>query len=194
VREGHAADLLRQLVGHEVVEEGLGAGAGDLVFGEGAHVLEAHRLVDVAGLPADDVEIVGAAEAPLLLRPLALLHGRVVLVEEHVRLVQVLLGEAVALRREPVGALPAVDGAEHGAQRLHAVVARGALEGAGGGALLVRVVHREHVGVGLLVLPAQVAAGGVGAEAAGVHAHHVDGRLAVDDPFGELPARPARRR
>src|SRR5690606_6604146 len=54
--------------------------------------------------------------------------------------------------------------------------------------LLIRIMDREDVGVGLLVLGAQVAARRVGAKAAGVDAHHIDRRLALYDPFGELPS------
>ena len=55
-------------------------------------------------------------------------------------------------------------------------------------------MRREDVGIGLLVLRLEVALGRIGAEAARIDAHHVDGRLAIDDPFGELPAGAAGRR
>ena len=92
------------------------------------------------------------------------------------------------VRREPVRPLPAVLLAEHGAERLHAVVAGRGLQRPRRGALLVRVVGREDVGVGLLVLDLEIALRRVGAEAARVDAQHVDRGLALDDPFGELPA------
>src|SRR5690606_36973693 len=85
------------------------------------------------------------------------------------------------------GPLPAVDRAEHRAQRLHPVVARRALQRARGDALLVRIVDGEHVAIGLLVLLLQVAARGAWAEAARVHSHHVDGGFAFDDPLGDTP-------
>ena len=46
----------------------------------------------------------------------------------------------------------------------------------------------KTLAIGLLVLRLEIAARGVGAEAARIDAEHVDGRLALDDPFGELPA------
>ena len=49
-------------------------------------------------------------------------------------------------------------------------------------------MHGEDLGVGLLVLFDQIACIRVGSEAARVDAEHVDGRLAFDDPLGELPA------
>ncbi len=51
----------------------------------------------------------------------------------------------------------------------------------------------EHVRVGFFVLFDQVRLGRVVAEAARVDAQHVDGGLALDDPFGKLPAGAARR-
>src|SRR3712207_7678094 len=47
---------------------------------EGAHVLQAHRLMDVPRLLADNVEVVRAAEAPLLLGTFALFDRRGVFV------------------------------------------------------------------------------------------------------------------
>ena len=52
----------------------------------------------------------------------------------------------------------------------------------------------EDVSVGFLVLPDQVVPGGVIPEAARFDAEHVDGGFALDDPFGQLPARAARGR
>ena len=54
-------------------------------------------------------------------------------------------------------------------------------------------MNREDVGVGLFVLLDQVAAGCIVAEAAGVDTQHVDGGLALHDPFRQLPARAAGR-
>ena len=65
-------------------------------------------------------------------------------------------------------------------------------QGPGGGALLVRIVDGEDLGIGLLVLLLQIAAARIGPEAAGIDAHHVDGGLALHDPVGQLPARAAR--
>ena len=55
-------------------------------------------------------------------------------------------------------------------------------------------MRREDVGVGLFVLCLEIAARRIGAEAARIDAEHVDRRLALDDPFGELPAGAAGRR
>ncbi len=99
--------------------------------------------------------------------------------------------EAVARRREKIRPLPAVDRAEHRAERLHPVVARRLPQRPRGDALLVGIVHGEDFCVGLLVLLDQIPGLGIGAEAARIDAEHVDGRLALDDPFGELPARAA---
>ena len=168
VAEPDAADPGGNAVREQAVEPRLGARPGHLALRERAHVEEPRLLVHVAALGPHVLEVVGAAEAPHVPR----LHP---------------------LRREPVGALPAVDLAEHRSQRLHARVAGGLLEGPGGGALLVRVVDGEDVGVGLLVLLPEVPAGRVGSEAARVDAHHVDRRLPLDDPLRELPAGAARR-
>src|SRR5262245_2335663 len=45
----------------------------------------------------------------------------------------------------------------------------------------------EDVGIGFLILGAQIAGCRIGAEAARVDTHHVDGWFALDDPVGELP-------
>ena len=88
---------------------------------------------------------------------------------------------------EPVGPLPAELLAEHGAFLPHALVARRGLQGARGGALLVRVVDDEDMGVGLLVLLEQIIPIRVGPEPARLHAQHVYGGLPFDDPFRQLP-------
>ena len=49
-------------------------------------------------------------------------------------------------------------------------------------------MHGEDIGVGLLVLHFEIAARRVRPEAPRIDAHHVDGGLAFDDPFGQLPA------
>src|SRR3546814_18159092 len=94
--------------------------------------------------------------------------------------------DLVAFGREPVRPLPAIDAAEHGAQRLHAVVAGRPLQGTGGSALLVRVVDGEDVGIGLLGLMFEVAPRGVAAEAARADAPSVNPALAPEHPVGEL--------
>ena len=93
-----------------------------------------------------------------------------------------------ALRGEPIGPFPAKLLAEHGAPGLEALVAGRGAQRPGGGTFLVREVNGEDVGVGLLVLRLEVALGGVVAKAARLHAEHVDGRLALHNPFGQLPA------
>ena len=54
-------------------------------------------------------------------------------------------------------------------------------------------MDREDVAIRLLVLLHHVALAGVRPEAPRIDGEHVDARLAFDDPFGELPARAARR-
>ena len=55
-------------------------------------------------------------------------------------------------------------------------------------------MHGEDVGVSLFVLLLQIALRGIGAEAPRIDTHHVNGGLAIDDPFRQLPARTAGRR
>ena len=168
VAEPDPADPGGNAVREEAVEPPFGPRPGHLALRERAHVEEPCVLVYMAALGPHVIEPVGAPEAPHVLG----LHS---------------------LRREPVGALPAIDLAEHRPERLHARVAGCLLEGSGGGALLVRIVNGEDVGVGLLVLLPEVPAGRIRSEAARVDAHHVDRRLALDDPLRDLPAGPARR-
>ena len=82
VAERDAPDLLRDAVGEERVEPGLGARPGDLAFGEGRHVLQADVLRDVPALVADMLEIVGAAERPALAHLAGRRVGRRVVVVE----------------------------------------------------------------------------------------------------------------
>ena len=99
----------------------------------------------------------------------------------------------VARAGEPVRTLPAELLPEHRAKRPHPFVARRSAVRTRGRAFFVRVVDGEDVGVGFLVLRLQVGAGGVVAETARVDAEHVDGRLAFDDPLGQLPPGAPRR-
>ena len=142
----------------------------------------------VAALGADELEIVRTAEAPLLARPFALGGGRMILVEQHIGSGEVGLAQPVARRRKPVRPLPAVNRAEHGAESLHPRIAGRLAQRARGDALFVGIMDGEDFGVGLFVLLDEVAFIGIRPEAARVDAEHVDRRLAVDDPFGELPA------
>ena len=57
----------------------------------------------VPAFRADEVEIVGAAEAPFLARPLARLCRRMVLVQEHVRLGEIGVAETVAFGANQFG-------------------------------------------------------------------------------------------
>ncbi len=163
---GHAPDLRRNLVGHQPVEPALGAGARHFVLGERSQIDDADAAAQAPALVADVLEIVGAAKAPVVLR----LDAR---------------------RREPVGALPAVALAEYRTHALELVVHRAGLERPRILALLVRKVNREDVAIGLLVLLHHVALAGVRPEAPRIDGEHVDARLALDDPFRELPARAA---
>ena len=187
-----AAHLLRDLVGENGLEPFTGTRARHFHLGEGRHVLDGDIAHHVPAFLAHEGEIVGTAERPLLDDAAIIGRRGVVVVGEHVGTRELLLGKGIALGCEPAWALPAIDGAEHGTEILHAVIDRRTLQRAGGGALLVRIVRGEDIGVGFLVLGLEVATGGVGAETAGVHAHHVDRRLALDDPFRELPAGAAR--
>ena len=114
------------------------------------------------------------------------------MIGQHVWTVDLRLGQRIALGREPARALPAIDGAENRTQLLHAVIDRRALQGPGGRALLVRVMRREDVGIGFLVLGLEVAPRRVGAETTGIDTHHIDRGFTLDDPLGELPARATR--
>ena len=52
-------------------------------------------------------------------------------------------------------------------------------------------MHREDLGIGLLIFFNQKASAGIIAKAAWVDAHHVDGRLPVHNPMCQLPTRAA---
>ena len=116
-----------------------------------------------------------------------------ILVQKHVGLSELRLAQRVALWREPVRPLPAVYGAEHGAEILHPPIARRLAERPRGLALLVGIMHGEDLRVGLLVLLNEITCVRIRAEATRVDAKHVDRRLAFDDPLGELPAGAASR-
>ena len=161
----------------------------DLELGEGRHVLQADVLVHVAALGADEVEIVRAAEAPFLARAFACrAAGGWFSFSSTSGFSEIGFVEAVAVRREPVRPLPAVDRAEHRAEVLHARIAGRLAQRPRGGALLVGIMNGEDLGVGLLVLLDEIAGLRIRSEAARIDAEHVDRRLALDDPFGKLPA------
>src|SRR5262245_30467249 len=162
MREGHAAVLRRHLVSDQTLEPARGARAGHFVLGERREVDDARTLAHAPAFVADVLKVVGAAEAPLI-APLD------------------------AGRREPVGALPSVALSPYCTHAVELVVDRARLHGPRVGALLVGKVNGEDVAIRFLVLRDGVALAGVRAEAARVHGEHVDARLALDDPFGELP-------
>src|SRR5882757_2068729 len=89
---------------------------------------------------------------------------------------------------EPVGAFPAIALAEDSAHAREFVVHRTGLGGARIGALFVRIVNDEDVPVGFLVLLNDVTLPGIRTVAARIDGHHVDARLALDDPLRQLPA------
>ena len=161
-----AAGLHGHLVRHQAVQPGFSARASHFPLAERREVDDTDLLAQVAAFVADMFEVVAATEAELVLR----LH---------------------AFRREPVGTLPAVTLAEHAAHLLDLVVHRARLRRTRVFTLFVGEVHGEHVAVGFFVLGHHVALAGVGAETTRVDGEHVDARLALGDPFRQLPARTA---
>src|SRR5205823_3342042 len=141
---------------------------------------------------ADEVEIVGTAEGPFLDDAAVFVGRRMIMPDQRIRRLEVAFGKRILLGREPPRALPAIDRAEDRAQLLHAIIAGRAFQWSRGRALLVGIMRRENVGIGLFVLDPEIALGRIGAEATWIDAHHVDRRLAVDNPFGQLPAGTAR--
>src|SRR6266853_2525250 len=151
------------LVGDQPIEPALRPGSGDLVLGERGEIDEAHALAHEARFVPHVLEIVAAPETPAI-------------------------PALYAWRGEPVGTLPAIALSPHRALGIDQRVHRTGLRGPCVGALLVREVDDEHVAVGFFILFDDIALAGVRAEAAWVHRQHVDPRLALDDPLGELPA------
>ncbi len=190
VGQRDTATFLGNGVGEDRVQPCACAGAGDFHLGEGRHIQHADILVDVLHFVADMLEIVGAAERPFFYDAAIIQRRRVVVVGDDISTdAQLFRLQRVTVRHEPVGALPAIDGAKDAAEFLQAIIDRCGLERTGGGALFIRVMHGENVGVGLLVLGDEVAFGRVRAEAARIDAHEVERRLAIDNPFRQLPAR-----
>ncbi len=93
-----------------------------------------------------------------------------------------------ALVREPVGSLPAVARAKHGAARPLAVVDRGGLGRAAGGPFLERVNDGILVGVELLALGDQVRLRRKVAEAVGVESEQVVLRFPLNYPVRQVLA------
>src|SRR5688572_12948892 len=166
VTERHAARLRRNLVRDESVEPLRRARPADLVLGERRQVDDPDPLAQHPAFVADVLKIVAAPETP----DIAPLDTR---------------------RREPVGTFPPIALAEDRAHALQPGVDGTRLRGTRILAFLVRVVNREDVTIGFLVLRDDVAAARVGPEAARVDGEHVNARLAFDDPLRKLPARTA---
>ncbi len=166
-----AARLLRQPVGDQPVEPGIGAAPGRLVLGEGRGFDEADIVADRLGLRLHVRPPIAAAERPLLLET----------------------GLVRRFRAEEIGALPAEALAEHGAARLQPIIGRRRAQRPRGGTLLVGIMQHEDVLVGLLVLLHRIGQGRVGAEAARIDRQRVDLGLARGDHLGQVIAGAARR-
>ena len=192
IGQADLADDGRYLIGEQAIEPRLCTGARDLELGKGAHILKADLGGHMAAFGPNMFKIVRAAEAPLFADRLAVHLFGMVFVEDHVRLIEVRLGQGIAFRREPVGTLPAIDRAKDRAQSLHPIIAGRAAQTARGGALFIGIVRGKDLGIGLFVLFSQIALTGIGAKAARIDTHHVDGRLAINDPMRQLPACAAR--
>ena len=186
IRQRHPAALLGHRVGEQAIQPFLRARAGDHALGKGAHVLQADLFRHMAAFRAHELEIVRAPERPFLADRLAFDH-RVVFVEDRVGLVEIGLAQFIALGREPARTLPAINAAEHRAQRRHPVMTRHPAQRARRLALFIGVMDREDLGIGLLVLFDEIALARIRPKAARIDAHHVDRGLAIDDPFGQLP-------
>ena len=163
MRQRHTANALWQFIGDQPVEKRLGTGAGKTTFGKGCHIQQPGMGGGMADLIADMLEPVGPAE-----RPVIFLRG--------------------TFRRKPVGAFPAKFLAKDSAQILQPVIAGGGPQRPAGPALFIRIVNDKDIFIGLFILHLQIGFGGVTAIAAGINAQHIDGRLALDNPFGKLPA------
>ena len=140
----------------------------------------------MATLIADMFEIVGPTERPFFTNRLIGNDGMIV-VQKHVRLVEISITEHVALRREPVGAFPAEHTAKHRAKRLHSVIARGAPQCASRFTLFIGIMHGEDLGIGFFVLLNQEAAASIIAKATRIDAHHIDRWFTIDNPMCQLP-------
>src|ERR1700683_4562166 len=194
IAQSDAAGRLRHAIGEDGIEPAPRAFTRNLTLGERRHIHKADVLVHVSALFAHELEIVRTTKAPFFTWLLAGPNAGMILVQKDVGLVEIRLAQPVALWRKPVRPLPTVDGAEYGAEVLHTRIARRLAHQACGRPLLVRIMHGEDLGVGLLVLLDQIARIRVGTEAARVDAKHIDCRFASDDPLGKLPAGAAGRR
>ena len=93
-----------------------------------------------------------------------------------------------ALGREPGRTLPAEPLAEHGALGLVPLVERIGPGRTAGGPFLVGIGYEVHAMIGLEGLGDVIVLGGVWPEAAGVELQHVDLRLSLDHPLGQVLA------
>src|SRR5262245_47762194 len=126
VRQRHAAVLRRHLVRDEAFEPRGRSRARHLMLRERREIDDAHALAHAPALGGDMLEVVRAAEAPLVFA-------------------------LDTLRRKPVGALPAITLAPDGAHAIELVIRRARLDRAPIGALFIRKVNREDVAIRLLV-------------------------------------------
>ena len=135
---------------------------------------------------ANMFEIVGTTERPFFANGLIGNDGMIV-VQKHVRLVEIGFTQRIALGRKPIGAFPAEYTAKHRPQRLHSVIAWRTPQCAARFTLFIRIVHGEDLGIGFLVLLNQEAAASIIAKAARIDAHHVYRRFTIDNPMCQLP-------
>src|SRR5262245_57612414 len=118
VAQRHAPELDRDLVGHDGVQPGFRASTGYFVLGERSQVDDPDPPAQPPTLVAHMLEIVRAAETPLIAR-------------------------IDTGWREPVGTLPAITLAEHGTHAHELVVHRARLQRPRVRSLLIRKVDRE---------------------------------------------------
>ena len=140
----------------------------------------------MATLIADMFEIVGPTERPFFTNGFICNDGMIV-VQKHVRLVEIGFAERIAIRREPIGAFPAEHTAKHRTKRLHPIIARGTPQCASRFTLFIGIMHGEDLGIGFFVLFNQESAPCIIAKAARIDAHHIDRRFTIDNPMCQLP-------
>ena len=91
-------------------------------------------------------------------------------------------------RCKPVRPFPAEFLAENRPHCLEAIITGRGAQRTGCFTLFIREMNGEDISISLLILFFQIAFGCVSAKPPRIHAHHIDGRLALDDPFSQLPA------
>ena len=170
LRVGEAAGRLVDVVGADPVERAQRILAGQFVFGEGRLVEDADRLAHMPVLVADRAEPVLPAHRIDVLR-------------------------LDALRRKPVGPLPAELRAEHHVMRLQPLVERRDDARPPGLVFLVREADRVVLAIGFERAVAHPVAVAVQAgKAPDVDDPQVERRFAVDHPLRQHPAGAAARR